>query len=148
MDDRAVTPVVEKTVAIGLVVLFVAGFTGSLLGGAVPQYRAAAGEEVAERTLAAAASTIQAALPATNASTTVRREQSLPPTISNRGYDLRLENRTLSLRHPDPTIGGSTRLAIPPSVTVANGSWDSPPLVVRVSGPPTNRTLSIAEGSS
>lgn len=148
MDDRAVTPVVEKTITVGLVVLFVAGFAGSLLGGAVPDYRTSAGQEVADRVLSSAASAIEEAPPATNATVRVRTERSLPPSIRGQAYDLVLRNRTLRLRHPDPQIGGTTRLGIPNSVTVRNGTWDSPPLVVRVRGPVENRTLAIAEGDS
>ncbi len=148
MDDRAVTPVIEKTIAVGLVVLFVAGFGGSLLAGTVPAYRASVGQEVADRVLASAASAIEGAPPATNATAQIRVERRLPPTIRGASYDLQLRNRSLELRHPDPAIGGSTRLAIPESVTVENGTVDSPPLLVRVNGPAGNRTLSIAEGAS
>jgi len=148
MDERAVTPVVEKTIAIGLVVLFVAGFTGTLLGGAVPEYRSAAGQEVGERVLASAANAIEDALPATDAPVAARHERILPPSIEGDAYDLVLRNRTLRLRHPDPVIGASTRLAIPNGVTVRNGTWDSPPLVVEVRGPAGNRTLAIREGTS
>jgi len=148
MDDRAVSPVVEKTIAIGLVVLFVAGFAGTLLGGAVPDYRTAAGDEVADRVLATAAGTIEQAIPTTNASVTVHHRQALPPTIRGEAYDLVLRNRTLRLRHPDESIGGSTRLAIPAAVTVQNRTWDSPPLVVHVRGSAGNRTLTVAEGAT
>lgn len=144
MDNRGLTPVVEKTVAIGLVTLFVAGGLGTLFGGAVPDYRSQAGQEVGNRVLATAANEIERAAPASDGTVVVHRELSLPGTIDRAGYTLALANRTLSLDHPDPSIGGSIGLSLPETVTVQNGTVDGGGLVVRLRGPANNRTLTVA----
>lgn len=143
MDNRAVSSVVEKTITIGLVALLAGTLTASLVGGAVPDYQRSVGSEVGDRVLAAAASGIERALPASRGNVTVQREVALPETIERRGYTFAMENRTLSLRHPDPSIGGSTGLAVPPSVTVRNGTWDGGSFAVRVGGTAGNRTLFV-----
>lgn len=143
MDNRAVSPVVEKTIAIGLVVLFVSGFGGTLVSGVVPDYRSDVGQEVGERTLATAARTVEAAIPSANGTVTVEVVRELPGTIDDRTYRIELAGRRLQLTHPDPSIGASTRLAIPADVTVQNGSWTGGRFVVELSGPPGSRTLTI-----
>lgn len=143
MDSRAVSPVVEKTLAIGLVVLFVSGFSATFLGGVVPDYRAGIGDEVGERTLATAARTVEAAVPAADGTAHVETATELPGTLAGADYRIELRGRQLRLVHPDPSIGGTTRLAIPASVTVRNGSWTGGSFVVHVSGETGNRTLSI-----
>lgn len=143
MDNRAVSPVVEKTIAIGLVVLFVSGFGGALLAGIVPDYRTGVGQEVGERTLATAARTVESAVPSANGTVTVEKTSALPGTIDDRAYRIELSGRRLRLAHPNPSIGAATRLAIPPDVTVRNGSWTGGRFVVRLSGPAGNRSLSI-----
>lgn len=148
MDNRGVTPVVEKTVAIGLVTLFVTASLGTLLGGVVPNYEQATGREVGERILASAGAEIERAVPATQANVAVRREHSLPGTIDGTGYSLVVENRTLSLTHPDPAVGGSTPLSVPSTVIVQNGTWTGGAQVIEVRGSASNRTLSVGGGES
>lgn len=143
MDSRAVSPVIEKLVAMGLVVLFVSGFTGTLLGGTVPDYRAGAGQEVAERTLATAARTVDDAVTGANGTVRARATRELPGTIADASYRIELRGRGLHLVHPDPAIGASTRVAVPASVTVRNSTWHGGPFVVAVGGPAANRSLRL-----
>ena len=143
MDNRAVSPVVEKTVAVGLVVLFVSGFGGSLLTGTVPNYRASAGQEVGERVLATAAATVESAAPSTAAAVDVRVERELPGTIADEGYRLVLRGRQLRLDHPNPAVGATTRVALPAGVTVQNTTWDGGPFVVTVRGKGGDRTIEL-----
>lgn len=148
MDNRGVSPVVEKTIAIGLVALFTGGLLTTLLGGAVPDYRSSVGQEVGDRVLATAASEIERTVPTTESAVSIRRERRVPGTISGAGYRLRLNNRTLVLQHPDPAIGGSTRVAVPPDVTVRDGNWSGGDFVVTVGGDAGNHTLAVRERDS
>jgi hypothetical protein len=149
MDNRAVSPVVGKLLAAGLAVLYIASATGFLLGGVVPDYRDAAGDELAERVLATAAGEIEASLSATDGRVTVRSRLDLPRTIRGDTYRLVVANRTLRLVHPVDRLNASAPLALPPTVGVRDGTWNSTdPLSVRVSGPAGNRTLALAEGST
>lgn len=143
MDNRGVSPVVEKTIAIGLVALFASGLTATLFAGAVPDYRRSVGQEVADRTLAEAASEIERAVPANDGTVAVDRVHVLPGTIEGAGYSLELSDRTLRLHHPDSTIGGETRLALQPSITVQNGTWSGGEFLVSVRGAAGNRTVSV-----
>lgn len=146
MDSRAISPVVEKVIAIGLVAIFVSGFVGALLGGVVPDYRAAAGEEIAERTLAEAAKTVERAVPAAAGTRNGRATTDLPATIADRAYRVELDGRDLRLVHPNPAIGPSTRVAVPASVTVRNSTWLGGDFVVRARGPAGNRSLEVGGG--
>jgi FlaG/FlaF family flagellin (archaellin) len=146
MDNRAVSPVVGKLLAAGLAVLYIASITGLLVGGIVPDYRAATGEELGERVLATAASHVEQVRPATDGNVTARTGTSLPATIRDQQYSLRLVNGTLVLDHPDDSLDARTRLALPPNVTATTSTWHSGDrLVVRVTGPATNRTLTLRE---
>ena len=146
MDNRGTTPVVGKLLASGLAVLYIASVTGLLVGGLVPDYRATTGEELSERVLATAAEHVEQARPATDGRATTRVEVDLPATIRDQQYELELRNRTLYLDHPDNGLDARTRLALPPNATVTNGTWQSGDrLVVRVQGPPSNRTLSLED---
>lgn len=145
-DDRAVAPVVEKSLAAGIALLYVAGMTGLLLGSVVPAYEEQAGEELADRVLATAAGEVEGTPPAVRGDATVRREVDLPATVADSGYRLVLSGRTLALEHPADGIGGETRLSLPAGVTVEGGTWDGGgALVVTVSGPADDRTLAIGE---
>lgn len=147
MDNRAVSPVVGKLLASGLAVLYIASLSGFLLGGVVPDYRAATGDELGERVLATAADHVEQARPATDGATSTRVSVDLPATIRDTQYRLELRNRTLWLDHPDDGLDARTRLALPPNVTVDSATWHSGDrLVVRVSGPPSNRTLTLEDG--
>lgn len=146
-DERGVTPVVGKTLEAGLVVLFIALLTTALFGGAVPQYRAAAGDAVADRTLAAAGERVQQAVPAVSREVSVRLRVALPETIRGAGYEVRTEGRTLVLDHPDAAIGGRVPLALPGSVARVEGSWSSTDeAVVRVESRPGGLVVRLVEG--
>jgi hypothetical protein len=141
-DDRAVSPVVGKTLELGLVVLFVGMLTATLYGGIVPDYRTTAGAEVGERTLVTAAERIETSIPpnatAVHSETTV----DLPRTIRGAQYELRASNGTLVLDHPRPEVASRTRLALPESVVSISGTWRSGgDLVVVVDG--TARGLAV-----
>jgi len=149
--ERGVTPVVSKTLAIGLTVLYVAGMTTVLLGGVVPDYESRAGEELGERVLATVAGEIEQTPPVVDGRIDTTTSVEIPATIANSGYTLMLSNRTdrLVLEHPDPTITASTRLSLPPNVTAENATIGSgSPLQVSVRGSTDDRTLTIEEGDS
>jgi hypothetical protein len=149
MDNRAVSPVVGKLLAAGIVVLYVASVTGLLLGGVVPDYRTATGSELSERVLATVASDVEQSVPATDGNATVRRTRSLPRTIAGERYRLTVSNRTLRLDHPDDRIDAEARLSIPTAVTVDGDTWESgDQLVIRVYGAVSDRHLSIREAAS
>jgi hypothetical protein len=148
MDNRAVSPVVGKLLAAGITVLYIASVTGLLLGGVVPDYRAATGNELGERVLATAAGDIERAVPTTEGDATVRLTRSLPRTIAGDRYRLTIANQTLRLDHPDDSIDTAAQLSLPSAVAVGNATWHSGNrLVIRVEGERSNRTLSLQEGS-
>lgn len=146
---RGVTPVVAKTLAIGLAVLYIAGMTTALLGGVVPDYETRAGAELGERVLATAAGEIERAPSAADGRVETQTTVTLPETIANEGYRLVLANGTdrLRLDHPDPAIEMATRLSLPATVTPQNGTVRGETVVITVSGPARDRTLTIEEGA-
>lgn len=145
---RGVTPVVGKTLEAGLVVLFIGLLSTSLLGGAVPAYRTAAGDAVADRTLANAGQRIQQAVPPAAWAVDVRLRVALPETIRGTGYEIRARDGVLVLDHPDDAIGGRLPLALPASVVRVEGSWTSVrPAVVRVRTAPDGLVVRLAEGT-
>ncbi|WP_435064637.1 DUF7266 family protein [Halobaculum sp. EA56] len=123
--DRAVTPVVSKSLEVGLMVLFVAGLWAALFGGVVPDYRDAAGDRVAERTLAGAATDVERTVPPPAATVRVERRVPLPATIRGAGYRIVADGGTLRLVHPDPAVEASVRLALPDRATAVTGTWRS-----------------------
>lgn len=125
MADRAVSPVVGKTLEAGIVVLFLALLTTTLYGGVVPGYRTAAGQAVGERTLASAAERVQQAVPPNASRARGRYEVDLPRTIRGAAYHLRVDDRDLVLDHPAAGIGGRVRLALPGYVIDVDGEWSS-----------------------
>lgn len=125
MNDRGVTPVVGKALEIAIVVLYVSLLTASLYGNAVPEYRSTAGAEVGDRTLATAAHGVQQAVPESQTVESVRVRVDLPDRIRGDQYRIRTDGETLVLDHPDPAVGGRSRLAIPDSVDSVTGTWDS-----------------------
>lgn len=147
---RGVTPVVSKTLAIGLTVLYVAGMTTVLLGGVVPAYETRAGGEMSERVLATAAGEIERAPPAVEGHVETRTTVTVPETIATSGYQFVLSNGTnrLVLDHPDPAVETETRLSPPSNVTIRNGTASGGQLVITVSGPSDDRTLTIEEGDT
>ena len=110
MADRAMTPVVGKAMEATLVVLYVGLVTAALYGGAVPEYRSSAGAEVAERTLADAATDIERAVPPDARFATVR---------------VRAEENELHLDHPDPQVAATAPLVLPDRVNGVSGTWES-----------------------
>jgi FlaG/FlaF family flagellin (archaellin) len=125
MDSRAVTPVVEKTITIGLVSLFLAGMTATLFGGAVPSARDSVGASLGDRTLAIATERVEQAVPPNASAVTVEHRVDLPSTIRGANYEIRTDGRALVLDHPRASVGGRSRLVLPPQVTSVSGSWES-----------------------
>lgn len=131
--DRAVTPVVEKVITIGLVVLFVGGTTTALFGGAVPTYRDAVGDELGERILATATERVEAAVPPNGTDVTSRTRVDLPASIRGSPYSITASGTDLVLEHPRESVGDRMRPALPAHVAGIEGEWRSgTPLVVTV----------------
>ncbi|WP_135830665.1 DUF7266 family protein [Halorussus halobius] len=124
-DERAVAPVVGKALEASIVVLYIALLSSALYGSIVPEYRTAAGAEVGERALAESAQRVQQAVPEDARAVAVRQQVSLPDTLRGRGYDVRAENRSLVLDHPEEGVGGRVRLALPETVETVSGNWSS-----------------------
>lgn len=124
-DDRALTPAVGKALEVGIVVLFVGVLTTALYGNVVPEYRDAVGDEVAERTVVAAAERVENAVPPRTRHARVVHRVDLPSTIRSAGYHVVAENRSLVLRHPSPAIDARTRLTLPERVATVSGTWES-----------------------
>jgi hypothetical protein len=142
MDNRGVSPVVGKTLAASIAVLYIAGMTALLLNGPVPAGRTAAGGELGERVLATAGGHVESAVPDSERAVAVTTAVPMPATIRDASYTLELRGGRLVLDHPVDALDRETRLALPANVTVADGTWQSTDrLVVRVAGPPDNRTL-------
>ncbi|MFB6123064.1 MAG: hypothetical protein ABEJ78_06370 [Haloferacaceae archaeon] len=125
MSDRAVAPVVGKLLEAGLVVLFVVLLTTVLYGGVVPSYRAAAGAELGDRTLVAAAERVESAVPEVGDAVSVELRVDLPETLRGRAYSIRVRENALVLDHPHPRIGGAVRLDLPSRVVRVEGGWES-----------------------
>lgn len=137
-DRRGVSPVVAKTLEVGVVVLFVGLLSMSLYGNVVPEYRTAVADRVAERTAAAASERIEQAVPPNVTGVRGRVAVDLPPAIRGERYSVAVENRTLVVDHPRPGVAATARLALPESVVAVRGNWtsDEPAVVVarRVAG--------------
>lgn len=147
MDNRAVTPVVEKTLTIGIVALFLAGMTTTLFGGAVPAARDATGSSIGDRTLALATERVEQAIPPNASHVRAHHRVDLPPTIRGTGYRVRVDGRSLVLDHPRAAIGGRSRLVLPGSVVGVNGSWQSgSESVVAVRSVAGGLTVELREG--
>ena len=127
-DDRGLSPVVGKTLELGLGVLLVALLTATFFGSVAPDYRAAVGAEVGDRTLAAAADRIEAAVPGSDVVRVDRRVTvRLPDTIHGSPYRIAADGASpasVRLAHPKEAVGGRIRLAVPGSAAV-RGSWRS-----------------------
>ncbi|MFB6135437.1 MAG: hypothetical protein ABEJ04_01635 [Halobacteriaceae archaeon] len=148
MPDRAVAPVVGKLLEVGIVLAYVALVTAALYGHAVPTYRADAANALGDRTLAAAAGEVEAAVPsvagAADVSVTVAVD--LPRTIGGEPYVVRADGRSLVLVHP--TVDGRQRLALPAGVVTVRGEWHSTaPTAVRVSGSRDELVVELEEGT-
>lgn len=132
--NRGLTPVVGKTLAIGIVVIYIGLLTAVFYGGVIPEYRTATGEEIGDRVLATASERVQQAVPSSVWYIDARFRVELPPTIRGQTYSIRASNRSLVLEHPHPSIGGRVPLALPNTVSHIEGEWQShESLVIRVS---------------
>lgn len=125
MDNRGATPVVEKLLMIGIVVLFIGGVTGVLFADAVPGYRDAVGAELGDRVTASAAERIEDTVPPAAAAATARSTVDVPQTIRGEEYRLRADGDTLVLDHPTPAIESHVRLSLPAHVDAVSGTLDS-----------------------
>jgi hypothetical protein len=133
MPDRGVSPVVGKLLEIGVVLLFATTLTVALSGGVVPDARSAAGEELADRVLASAATSVVETVPAAGQNASVTRRLALPDSIAGEPYRLRTAGRTLVLEHPVDRLSARHRLALPSRVVAVRGSVASgEPALVRV----------------
>jgi hypothetical protein len=145
--DRALAPVVGKTLEVALVVLFLGLLTTTLYGGTVPDYRDTAGREVGDRTLALAAERVQQAVPAVGTAVAVTHQVDLPRTIRGRAYRVETDGRTLVLVHPSEAVGGRASLVIPQRVTRVEGGWHSrAPAAIRVSSTDGGLVVELVEG--
>ena len=147
-DDRAVTPAVGKTMEAALVVLFVAAVGTTLFGGVVPEYRTAVADEVAGRTVSAAAERVAAAVPPGGRAVDARRRVDLPATIRGATYRIRaVDDSRLVLAHRAGGVGATVRLALPGRVVSVRGTWHSAtPSVVTVSGDRSGLDVRLVDG--
>jgi hypothetical protein len=142
---RGLSPVVGKSLELGIGVLLVALLTATFFGSVAPDYRAAVGAELGDRTLAAAADRVEAAAPGPDVVRIERRVSvRLPDTIRGSPYRIVADGgppMSVRLVHPDAAVGGRIRLVLPASATIS-GSWrSSSPSEVIVAG--TDGSLSI-----
>jgi hypothetical protein len=145
-DDRALSSVVEKTLAAGIALLYIAGMTGLLLGGVVPGYQATAGAELGERTLATAAGEVERTVPQVDGDVESTTTVSLPTQIDDASYRLVLADGTLTLEQAASSLQQERALALPAGVTIEQSTWTSgSDLLIRVDGPANNRTVTIEE---
>lgn len=146
-DPRAVAPATSKLLEVALVVLYVGVVSTALYGGAVPGYEAAAGEEMAERTLATASQRVQQAVPPNGSHVRASASVALPDAIRGRSYAIRADGRRLVLEHPDPAVGDAARLALPDAVVAVTGHWTSTaPARVVVEGRPQGLHVALRRG--
>lgn len=129
MDNRAATPVVGKALEVAVLVVFVGLVSAALFGSVVPAYRTAAGEEVGDRVLVAAAGQVEHAADAPAGVESRRVDVALPRTIRGVAYVVRVTavNGTpaLVLDHPRSRIGGTRPLTLPSRVTTVEGELHS-----------------------
>ncbi|WP_267642399.1 DUF7266 family protein [Haloarchaeobius amylolyticus] len=123
--DRGLSPVVGKVMETSVVLLYLGLLTTTLYAGVVPDYRAATGDEVADRTLSAATQRVEAAVPPNASRVTVRRTVDLPRTIRGDPYEVRTTGDRLVLAHPDHRVTSEATLALPAHVVRVEGNWTS-----------------------
>mgnify|MGYP000197523620 CR=1 FL=1 len=145
-DERGVTPSVGKALEAGIVVLFVALLSTILLGGLVPDYRAATGAQLGDRVLATASQEVERAVPPTARGVDARRTVELPSTIAGEGYEVAVDGRWLVLDHPNAAVSGRVRLVLPASVDRVEGNWESgADAVVAVHGDESGLVVELTE---
>ncbi len=125
MDNRAVSPVVEKTLAIGLVTLFVSLVSVTVYGGVVPDARTTAGAELRDRTLAKASERIQQAIPPNATAVDSHTRVTLPASIRGANYEIRADGQSIVFDHPRDALDARVRLAVPGHVVRVEGQWQS-----------------------
>lgn len=125
MDNRGVTPVVEKLLTIGIVVLFIGSVMAVLFGSAVPAYRDAVGAELGDRVVVSAAEQIESTVPPNGTVSSGQATLELPATIRGEPYEIRVDGRALVLEHSTPAIGARTRLSLPTHIQSISGSLES-----------------------
>lgn len=125
MDNRGATTVVAKLLAFGVVLLYVGGMTTILFGGAVPDYRDAAGAELGDRVLATATDRVQGSIPPDGRAVGATRAVDLPATIRGSAYTIVVDGRSLVLDHPAESVDGRSRLSLPERVVSIDGTWQS-----------------------
>ena len=137
MDDRAAAPVVGKALEIAVLVVFVGLVSAALFGSVVPAYRTAAGAEVGDRVIVAAAGQVEHVADAPRSVESRRVGVAVPRTIRGSTYVVRATEEdgvpALVLDHPTPEIGGTVALALPARVTAVEGdlhSAEEPTVVV------------------
>lgn len=146
MAERALAPVVGKTLELAVVVLFLGLLTTTLYGGVVPDYRDAAGREVGDRVLALAAERVQQAVPSVGESVSVTHRVDLPRTIRGRVYRVTTDGRQLVLSHPSAAVGGRASLVLPDRVVRVEGTWHSrESTVVRVTSTNSGLVVRLTE---
>lgn len=161
--DRGLSPVVGKTLELGVGVLFVALLTTTLFGGLAPDYRDAVGAELGERTLVAAAERTEAAVPDGDVvdadrigveSVQFERRVGLrlPSSIRDHPYRIVAEptanGSAVVLVHPDPRIGGRIRLAVPASARVTGSASSESRSWIRVTATADRLTVRLVDGSA
>jgi hypothetical protein len=119
------SPAIGKAMEATLVVLYVGLIVSTLYAGAVPEYRTSAGQEVAERTLADAATDIETAVPPETVHANVRVDIDLPPTIAGDAYRIHAGEDELRLDHPNPAVRKRIPLVLPDRVGSVSGTWSS-----------------------
>lgn len=123
--SRGATPVVGKALEATLVVLFVGLLSAVLYGGIVPGYQAAAGDELADRTVADVASDVERGVPPPTRSATVTVDVDLPATIDGAAYRIHAADDRLVLEHPHPDVGAEAPLSLPDRVVAVSGTLES-----------------------
>jgi hypothetical protein len=145
--QRGVAPATSKLLEVTLVVLYIGLVSTALYGGVVPGYRSAAGDAVAERTLATASQRVQQAVPPAGAHVRATARVDLPATIRGRHYRVRVDGRKLVLEHPSPDVAATTWLALPDGVVSVSGSWSSDAAArVLVRGTDSGTVVRLVEG--
>jgi hypothetical protein len=141
-----VTPVVGKTLEMGVVVLFIGLLTAVLLGGVVPEYRSATSATVGERVLTAASQDVERAVPPATGPVRTQTHVTLPGDIAGQSYAIDVDGRHLVLHHPDPVVSGRVRLVLPSTVDSIDGRWQSgASTVVRVSGDESGLAIELTD---
>ncbi|WP_248897846.1 DUF7266 family protein [Haloplanus halobius] len=145
MTDRALAPVVGKSLEAVIVLLYVAALVTTLHGGVLPDYRTATASELSDRTLASAAERIETALPPRGTAVDVTRRVDLPATIDRATYRITADDGVLVLDHPDDDLSGRLDLTLPSRVVTVDGTWESDDrTVLRIRGTATRIRVILA----